>query len=96
MARVSRTPAAKRDVAEIWSYIARDNEPAATRLIGEFDQALELLARFPGAGRSREEWQPNLRSFLVRDYLLFYRRVSTGIQLVRVLHGSRDLKTHFT
>ncbi|HEV2294592.1 MAG TPA: type II toxin-antitoxin system RelE/ParE family toxin [Tepidisphaeraceae bacterium] len=95
MAKVSRTPTARRDIAQIWSYIAQDNELAATALSNEFDEALTLLERFPGAGRSRDAWQPGLRSYPVRDYLLFYRRVKGGIQLLRVIHGSRDLRKHF-
>ena len=50
-----------------------------------------MLARSPHLGRSREELGPGLRSFPVGDYLIFYLPSKTGIVVVRVLSGYRDL-----
>jgi toxin ParE1/3/4 len=36
-----------------------------------------------------------LRSFPVGDYLVFYREADQGIEIVRVLHGSRDIAALF-
>jgi toxin ParE1/3/4 len=38
---------------------------------------------------------PGLRSFPVGNYVVFYRIVPEGIELVRVLHGARDLRRLF-
>ena len=52
MKRYVLTPSAKRDLIEIWDYIASDNIEAASRVL----DALELeLARSPGAGHWRED-----------------------------------------
>jgi toxin ParE1/3/4 len=33
-----------------------------------------------------------LRSFPVGNYVIFYREVSEGIEIIRVLHGARDIE----
>jgi toxin ParE1/3/4 len=90
--RVHRSPLAEQDYREIWRYIARDNEDAASRLLQTIDRKLELYAENPAMGTKREMLAPGLRSFPIGKYLAFYRIVSDGIQLVRVLHGARELK----
>jgi plasmid stabilization system protein ParE len=46
-------------------------------------------------GRARLELAPNLRSLLVGDYVMFYRPIDDGIEVVRVLHGARDIDAMF-
>jgi toxin ParE1/3/4 len=42
-------------------------------------------------GANRDRLGSGLRSFPVGNYLVFYRTVPDGIELVRLLHGARDL-----
>jgi toxin ParE1/3/4 len=90
-----KTPQSKADVAEIWVSIALANVSAADRLVDEIDSALERLCQYPALGRSREDLLPGLRSLVVQKYLLFYRIAPEGIELVRVIHGARNLKRQF-
>jgi toxin ParE1/3/4 len=83
------------DLVEILLYIRRDNPRAARRLLETIDNKLQLLAEFPGLGRPREELTKSLRSFPIGNYVLFYRPIKDGIQLIRVLHGGRDLPRQF-
>jgi toxin ParE1/3/4 len=53
------------------------------------------LARRPGLGRARPELYPDLRSFVVRKYVVFYLPLTNGIDVIRVLHGTRDIETVF-
>ena len=69
---------------------------AADRLIDAITARFPLLAANPGMGRERNEFAPGLQSFPVGDYLIFYRRAEGHIDIVRVLHGSRDLSRFFT
>lgn len=46
-------------------------------------------------GRERSELAPFLRSFPVKIYLIFYRPIDEGIEIVRILHGSQDIETIF-
>jgi toxin ParE1/3/4 len=87
--RVSRE--ARRDVQQIWAYIAEDNEPAARRLIAGFHRKFEFLSANPRAGRCRDDIRRELRSFAVGDYVIFYRIIKAGVRIMRVIHGRRDL-----
>ena len=95
MPLVSRTVQARRDYLHIWQYIAFDSLSAADRVVDALDEAAQMLANSPGIGRERDELSKGLRSFPVGKYMLFYRRRKSGIQLVRVLHGARNLKRIF-
>jgi toxin ParE1/3/4 len=46
-------------------------------------------------GCPREEFAPNLRSAHVGKYTIFYRPEDEGIEVIRVLHGARDLPKLF-
>ncbi len=91
MALVHRRPLALADLAEIWSYIAEDSESSADRWLEVLEEKLVLLARTPSIGRARPELFPDLRSFPVGRYLLFFLVLPGGIDLVRVLHSARDI-----
>jgi toxin ParE1/3/4 len=91
MARIIVAPAAETDAAEIWAYIARDNPPAASRLLARFDQLFRTLAGQPGAGKRVEMLAPNLRFIPIGSYLVFYRPLPDGVEVSRILHGARDI-----
>jgi toxin ParE1/3/4 len=84
-------PQAREDAVEIWQYIAADNEPAATALLHRIDRALQNLMMNPLAGRARPELGREIRSFPIGNYVVFYVPVSAGIDVVRILHGARDI-----
>jgi toxin ParE1/3/4 len=85
------TGPAKRDLADLFDYLAEDDPSAALRLDDAFREAFRNLAKLPYMGRSQEHRRPNLRSWIVGKYLIFYRPLSDGIEVIRVLHGRRDL-----
>jgi toxin ParE1/3/4 len=51
-----------------------------------------LLSEFPGLGRPRDELAESLRSFPVGNYVIFYLPLGDGINVIRVLHGARDIR----
>jgi toxin ParE1/3/4 len=93
MARIIRTPEALNDLAEIWEYIGANNPGAADRLLDNIDEKVKLIAESPYIGREREELAPGIRSFPAGRYLIFYSPIAGGMEIVRVLHGSRDVDT---
>jgi toxin ParE1/3/4 len=95
MSRVQYTTQAQEDIVEIAFYIAQDNAEAADRLMGKILRACDRLGASPRAGRAREELAPGLRSFPVGKYLIFYRPIPGGIEVIRVLHGARDIPSLF-
>ena len=96
MARYFFTIPAKQDIKEIVRYIAQFNPDSAKRLKEAIKQQCKLLADFPSMGRSRDELELDLRSFLVEDYLIFYRVVSGNIEIVRIVSGYRDIELLFS
>jgi toxin ParE1/3/4 len=95
MANIIRSRQSEQDVVEIALYIARDNPDAAMRLIDRMDEALHMLAGNPQLGRERHELGSAVRSFALGNYVLFYRQAAQDIELIRVLHGARDLRAIF-
>ena len=86
---------ARTDLYEIHDYVARDNLSAADRLIDTFTEKLRLLASQPFMGQARPEFAPDLRSFTVGNYVIFYRPAKNGIEVARVIHGARDVDSLF-
>ena len=92
MPRVLRKPLARADLLDIWNYVADDSPAKADRLLDSINKHCQTLARFPKMGRARGELGPSIRSFPVGNYVIFYREVSRGIEIIRVLHGARDIE----
>ena len=88
---IVRRPQARYDLIEIWTYIAEDNEAAADRLLDRIDSILTMLSEHRHAGRARPELGEEVRSFPIRNYVVFYKPLAAGIELVRVLSGYRDI-----
>lgn len=92
---IIKLPRAKSDLVEIWGYIADDSEARADAFVDMIDQKLSALASKPGMGRARDEIAEGIRSFPVGRYVIFYRPVPEGVEIIRVLHGSRDIEALF-
>jgi toxin ParE1/3/4 len=95
MPTITIRPRARIDIAEIWDYIAEDSEAQADAFIDRFDGQFQLLARQPGIGRVRDELLAGLRSLPFERYMIFYREIHNGVEVVRVLHSARDVDAQF-
>jgi toxin ParE1/3/4 len=91
MSRHVISPRAADDLEEIQDHIAAHNPRAAARLIDAIERRCRLLAQQPMIGRDRSDLLPGMRSVVVDRYLIFYRAISNGIEVVRVLHGARNI-----
>jgi toxin ParE1/3/4 len=96
--RVERRPEAVRDVSEAADSVARRTSlAAADRFLHALEATADRLARMPGLGARWQSDHPRLADLRVvpvsrfRKHLIFYRPTADGIELVRVLHGARDL-----
>jgi toxin ParE1/3/4 len=85
------------DIMEIFATIAADDPRAAERFEASVRRECDLLAVFPHLGRARGFRAPDLRGLRSRpisgfgSWLLFYRVQAGAVEIVRVLHGARDL-----
>jgi len=91
MPRVFRTRRARLDLIDIWRYVADDDPEAADRLLDTLDARCALLAEHPHLGPARDDIRPGLRYLVEGEYLILYRIVDEGVEVVRVVHGRRDL-----
>jgi len=93
MPRVLLRPLARTDLAAIWDFIGGDSPGRADAFLRQLDATLRVLGANPLMGRKRDELLPGVRSFAVGSCVIFYRPVSGGIDVIRVLHGARDLRS---
>jgi toxin ParE1/3/4 len=88
-------PKALQDLAEIWAYIAEDSLRQADAFAVAIDREIRELSRHPLIGGARAELLNDLRGLPFGRYVIFYLPRKRGIEVVRVLHGARDLKSLF-
>lgn len=91
MTQVLHSKLAKLDLLSIWAYIAEDNPNAADKLLESIDEKCKLLAENPKLGQARPDIAPTMRYFPIKNYLILYQEHASGIEVVRVIQGSRDL-----
>lgn len=93
--RVVWSGRARRDLAEIFDYIAANDTSAAARVLERLETMAQFLAEHPRIGRpgrvsaTRELVIPGL------PYILPYRVASDRVEIIRVLHGARAWPDRF-
>ncbi len=79
------------DLDEIHSYIARDNQERADRLVEALRDALDVLTVFPESGSTRANLPEGLRVFVYRNYLTIYSIGDDAILIEGITEGHRDI-----
>jgi len=94
-------PSADADVDDAARFIAQDNLTAALRFYDAVDQTYRQIREHPTRWPRYELDHPRLanlrkRSVLgFRNYLVFYQIDVNIVEIIRVLHGARDIPTLF-
>lgn len=88
MAKVLFTLESKLDLKDIADYIAEDNKKIAIAYIKLLREKCKKLSDTPKIGVQRG----TLRMFPVGSYLIFYREVKNGIEIIRILHAARHVE----
>ena len=90
------TKLAAQDLQDIWDYIGRDSPGAAGNWIRTLISKFDLVAQLPGVGARRDDLMPAIRMYPVKSYLILYKSAEgDAVEIVRVIHGSRDLRQLF-
>ena|SRR5436309_6340400 len=98
--RVTKSRAAERDLLNHFVFIGRRSVKAARGFLRAAERAMERLARMPELGGLWESDDPalaGLRCWPLRKYenfVIFYRAVPGGVEVVRVLRGAQDVEAH--
>jgi len=92
MTEVHKSSAAGIDLDNVWSYIAANNPNAADTFLRRILARCQSYSHQPRLGKSRSEFGREVRCFSVERYVVYYKPIVGGIELIRVLHGSRDIR----
>lgn len=89
--KVRFSPEADADLADISAYISRDNPARARTFTQELVLACVALGEMPlGFPLLRVE-PSGLRRKVHGGYLIIYRVAEEWVEIVRILHGARDV-----
>ena len=80
------------DLESIVEHIFRDSEFYAAAVARELVAAARSLAIFPERGHVVAEYEdPAVREIIIRRYRLIYRVRSDCVEVLRIIHGARQL-----
>jgi toxin ParE1/3/4 len=89
------SPRAERDLEEIWAYSARRwSVEQADRYANDLIDMIERLAEEPQQGRSAEHVRRGYLKYPIGSHVIFYRRSTTGIDVIRILHQRMNIEAH--
>ena len=90
------TRQADADLKAIYRYTRRTWDRAqAAHYASQLHQRFRMLADNPHTGIRRDALQPpGLHSFVHGSHVIFYQPQPYGVLIVRVLHGSQDVRRH--
>jgi toxin ParE1/3/4 len=86
---------ATQDLREIANYFTNHNIEAGEQFFRKFDYRCEQLISFPNIGKSYAEIRSDLRGISLNGYIIFYRILDDGIEILRVVNARRDLPSIF-
>jgi toxin ParE1/3/4 len=89
------TPAAQRDLSEIWDYTAQrwDIEQAEI-YVAELRAAIERIAAAPDRGHPCDEIREGYRRYRIGGHLVFYVETAHTVDVIRLLHRRMDPARH--
>ncbi len=86
------SPLARSDLENIWTYTREHwSRRQADTYIREMTAVFADLAQGIRLGISAEDIRPGYLKYFVGAHIIFYRRRSTSIDIIRVLHKSMDI-----
>jgi plasmid stabilization system protein ParE len=87
------TPSAARDLDELLEYVLEQGGPnAALHVHHRLHEGFTKVAAQPGIGHLRDDFaDESLRVWAVFSYLIIYRPETKPVQILRVIHGARDV-----
>lgn len=88
---INRSELANCEIGDMWFGIAIHNPDTASRIVQRIDAQIRLLSEFPELGPERPEVAPGMRVLVEGNYLILYRVTEETVEIVRIVHGARDL-----
>ena len=101
MGNVYKHPQVIHDLIDLATYIANNNMDVSDKFLAAAEETFKQLAKTPEIVRVREFDNHNLADIRqqtikgFRNYLVFYQTRDTDVEILRVLHGRRDIDAIF-
>ena len=95
---VDITPAAERDVEEIWAYIAADSPGNATAFLHRLEEQVKTLEQIPERCPlipENEQLGTSYRHLLYGAYRTIFRISGKIVYIMRIIHGARLLDSTY-
>jgi toxin ParE1/3/4 len=90
------SPSASRDLNAIAEYYLERNVEAGEKIFARFNQKCKNLVQFPKIGKSYTYIKPDLRGIPLNGYIIFYRVINDGVEILRVVSGRQNLEVLFS
>ncbi|MGE0547524.1 MAG: type II toxin-antitoxin system RelE/ParE family toxin [Kofleriaceae bacterium] len=93
--KVAFRQAAIDDLQRTYDWMTAENPQAADRFLDSVRAEVDLLSGHPFLGRRRHFQTRGMRSWRVRGFekhILYYRVTSRVLEIIRLLHGARDIR----
>lgn len=96
MRELKVTEPAQEDLESIWEYIvAQSSQASALKVLKTISSKFSLLRDHPKLGTRKDHLLLGLRGFSVKKYIIYYQPFDDRIEILRVVHSSRDIKSLF-
>ena len=93
--KLELTSEAEADMEGIGDRIAVHSPMRAASYVKELRQRCSKILILPHAGAPRPQWGEGIRIVIHGKYLIVHRVRDDTVQILRVVHGSRDLDRLF-
>lgn len=91
MSKLRYTFAARTDLTDILLYIAADKPTAALDWVDRIEARCLLIAQYPEIGELRPELGEGIRSVSIGRYVIFHRKTTQGVEILRVIPGDKSI-----
>ncbi|WP_414543369.1 type II toxin-antitoxin system RelE/ParE family toxin [Nostoc sp. CCY0012] len=98
MFELKKRPQVICDLIDLATYIAEDSLDVSARFLIAAEATFKQLAKTPAMGKLCQFSHPNLADIRqqsikgFRKYLIFYRLTESEVDILRVIHGARDIE----
>jgi toxin ParE1/3/4 len=101
MDEVRKRPQVIHDLIELATYIGEDNLEVSDQFLRAAEETFKLLGKMPGMGKLCQFSHPSLSGVRqqaikgFRKYIIFYQEIDSVVEILRVIHGARDIEEVF-
>lgn len=99
--KVFLTPLAQQDLVNQGQYLAEESIEVSDRFLSAIQATFSQIIQMPRIGSPRQYRDPRLTGIRMwpvkgfENHLIFYRAQEKYIEVIRILHGARDIDVIF-